>query len=59
MTDTMIGICGIGGMFILLAIRVPVGMAMLAAGFFGAWVLSGQRSAVAILSAEAFSAVSA
>jgi tripartite ATP-independent transporter DctM subunit len=59
MTDTMIGICGIGGMFILLAIRVPVGMAMLAAGFFGTWVLSGQRSAVAILSAETFSAVSA
>jgi tripartite ATP-independent transporter DctM subunit len=59
MTDTMIGLLGIGGMFILLALRVPVGMAMLAAGFFGTWVLNGQRSAVAVLSSETFSAVSA
>ncbi|MCA0871505.1 TRAP transporter large permease [Seohaeicola saemankumensis] len=59
MTDTLIGVLGIGGMFVLLALRVPVGMAMLAAGFFGTWVLNGQRSAVAILSAETFSAVSA
>lgn len=35
MTDTMIGLLGIGGMFMLLALRVPLGMAMLAAGFFG------------------------
>jgi tripartite ATP-independent transporter DctM subunit len=59
MTDTVIGILGIGGMFVLLALRVPVGMAMLAAGFFGTWVLNGQRSAVAVLSSETFSAVSA
>lgn len=59
MTDTVIGIVGIGGMFLLLALRVPVGMAMLTAGFFGTWVLNGQRSAVAVLSSETFSAVSA
>lgn len=59
MTDTLIGVLGIGGMFLLLALRVPVGMAMLAAGFFGTWVLNGQRSAVAVLSSETFSAVSA
>lgn len=58
MTDTMIGFLGIGGMFLLLALRVPVAIALLAAGFFGTWVLNGQRSAVAVLSAETFSAVS-
>jgi len=59
MNETYIGIFGIAGMFVLLALRVPVGMAMLSAGFFGTWVLNGQRSAVAILSTETFSAVSA
>ena len=59
MSEPLIGLLGIGGMFALLALRVPVGMAMLAAGFFGTWLLNGERSAVAILSAETFSAVSA
>lgn len=45
-------------MFVLLALRVPVAMALLAAGFFGTWALNGQRSAVAVLSSETFSAVS-
>jgi len=58
MSETLIGLLGIGGMFGLLALRVPVGMAMLAAGFFGTWVLKGERTATAILSAETFSAVS-
>lgn len=58
MTETTIGLLGIGGMFVLLALRVPVAMALLAAGFFGTWALNGQRSAVAVLSSETFSAVS-
>lgn len=58
MTETAIGLLGIGGMFVLLALRVPVAMALLAAGFFGTWALNGQRSAVAVLSSETFSAVS-
>lgn len=58
MTDIAIGFLGIAGMFLLLGLRVPVAMAMLAAGFFGTWVLNGQRSAVAVLSSETFSAVS-
>lgn len=58
MTDITIGFLGIAGMFLLLGLRVPVAMAMLAAGFFGTWVLNGQRSAVAVLSSETFSAVS-
>lgn len=58
MTETTIGLMGIGGMFLLLALRVPVAIALLAAGFFGTWALNGQRSAVAVLSSETFSAVS-
>lgn len=58
MSEVMIGIFGIAGMFALLALRVPVAMSMLAAGFFGTWALHGQRSAVAVLSSETFSAVS-
>lgn len=58
MTETTIGLLGIGGMFVLLALRVPVAMALLAAGFFGTWALNGQRSAVAVLTSETFSAVS-
>lgn len=58
MSEAMIGLFGIAGMFALLALRVPVAMSMLAAGFFGTWALHGQRSAVAVLSSETFSAVS-
>lgn len=58
MSETMIGLLGITGMFALLALRVPVAISMLAAGFFGTWALHGQRSAVAVLSSETFSAVS-
>ncbi|RPE72144.1 tripartite ATP-independent transporter DctM subunit [Pacificibacter maritimus] len=58
MSEVTIGLFGIAGMFVLLALRVPVAMSMLAAGFFGTWALHGERSAVAVLSSETFSAVS-
>lgn len=58
MTDAMIGFLGIGGLFVLLALRVPVAMALLAPGFFGIWLISGERAAMAVLSTETFSAVS-
>lgn len=58
MTAFAIGIYGILGLFVLLALRVPVGMAMLAAGFFGTWALHGQGSAVAVLATETYSSVS-
>lgn len=58
MTDFMIGLCGIGGMFVLMILRMPVGMAMLAVGFFGTWMLNGYRSANALMMTEAFSHVS-
>ncbi len=39
-------------MFILMALRVPVGMAMLITGFAGVWLLRGERSATAVLATE-------
>lgn len=58
MTDFSIGLLGIGAMFVLLILRMPVGMAMLAVGFFGTWMLNGFRSANALMVTEAFSHVS-
>lgn len=53
----MIGVLGIAALFIGLLIRLPVGMALLAVGMGGIWVLDGQRAAVATMSAETFSSV--
>lgn len=58
MTGTEVGLIAIAALFGMLALRVPVAMAMLAAGFFGTWALHGQRSATALLTAETYSAVS-
>ncbi|MBA90274.1 MAG: C4-dicarboxylate ABC transporter permease [Phyllobacteriaceae bacterium] len=58
MSDFMIGVTGLGVMFILMILRMPVGMAMLAAGYFGAMVLNGARSANALLVTETFSVTS-
>ena len=53
MSDMMIG-----AMFALMVFRMPVGMAMLAAGYFGTVLISGGRSANALLVTETFSAAS-
>lgn len=58
MSDFLIGLSGLGIMFILMILRMPVGMAMLAVGFFGTMVLNGSRSANALLVTETFSATS-
>lgn len=54
----MIGIAGIAAMFGFMVFRMPVGMAMLAAGYFGTVLVSGSRSANALLVTETFSATS-
>ncbi|KJS09191.1 MAG: C4-dicarboxylate ABC transporter permease [Hoeflea sp. BRH_c9] len=54
----MIGVSGLLAMFGLMVFRMPVGMAMLAAGYFGTVMISGGRSANAMLVTEAFSATS-
>jgi len=57
-TDLMIGVGGLVAMFALMVFRMPVGMAMLAAGYFGTVLISGSRSANALFVTEAFSATS-
>lgn len=58
MTDFMIGVSGLLAMFALMVFRMPVGMAMLAAGYFGTILISGGRSANALLVTETFSTTS-
>ena len=52
MSDTLIGVLGILALFFFLIARMPVGMALLAVGFGGIWVIDGQRVAVATMSSE-------
>jgi len=58
MTDLMVGICGIVGLFLLMMLRTPVAFAMLLTGFFGVWMLDGLRRATAIMFTETYSSVS-
>ena len=59
MSETLVGILGIAALFICMIARMPVGMALLVVGFGGIWVLSGQRSAIATMSSETISSVTA
>ena len=59
MSETLIGFLGILALFFLLVARMPVGMALLAVGFGGIWVIDGQRVAVATLSSETYSSITA
>ena len=59
MSETLIGLTGIAALFLCLIARLPVGMALLVVGFAGIWAISGQRAAIATMSSETFSSVSA
>ena len=59
MTDTMIGVLGIAALFVALLIRLPVGMALLVVGAGGIWVIDGSRAAIATMSSETYSSVTA
>ena len=59
MTETAIGIYGILALFVALIIRLPVGLALLIVGFGGIWVIDGQRAAIATMSSETYSSVTA
>lgn len=58
MTNLMVGVIGIGGLFALMILRTPVAFAMLLTGFFGIWALDGLRRATAIMFTETYSTVS-
>ncbi|MEM1298057.1 MAG: TRAP transporter large permease [Pseudomonadota bacterium] len=59
MSETLIGVLGIAALFVALIIRMPVGMALLVVGFGGIWVIDGQRAAIATMSSETYSSVTA
>ena len=57
MSETLIGVLGIAALFLGLLIRLPVGMALLAIGMGGIWVIDGSRAAIATMSSETYSSV--
>ena len=59
MSETLIGVLGIAALFFCLAARLPVGMALLVVGFGGIWIIDGQRAAIATMSSETYSSVTA
>jgi tripartite ATP-independent transporter DctM subunit len=58
MSDSMIGLAGLIALFVLLILRVPVGITMLAVGFAGVTLLNGFGPAVATMVGETFSITS-
>ncbi|KMW59624.1 TRAP dicarboxylate transporter, DctM subunit, unknown substrate 3 [Candidatus Rhodobacter oscarellae] len=59
MSETLIGVIGIGALFFCLVARLPVGMSLLVVGFGGIWWLDGSRAAIATMSSETYSSVTA
>lgn len=45
MTDVQIGLIGLGALFSLIALRVPIGVALITVSFLGLWELMGWRAA--------------
>ena len=54
MTDFAIGMWGMGALFVMLALRIPVAFAMFAVGFVGISLLNGTRAAMSYLATESF-----
>ncbi|WP_237681537.1 TRAP transporter large permease [Agrobacterium vitis] len=52
-----VGLIGIGCLFLLMLVRMPVAFSMMCVGFFGMWALEGFRSAGGVIVTESFSAV--
>lgn len=59
MSEALIGVIGIAALFVCLIARLPVGMALLVVGFGGIWVIDGSRAAIATMSSETYSSVTA
>ena len=54
MSDSTIGLVGIAALFVLLAIRMPVGIVMMLIGAIGVWAINGSQAALATLGSEPF-----
>ncbi|MEJ2021362.1 MAG: TRAP transporter large permease [Maritimibacter sp.] len=55
MSPEMIGLIGMGVLFVLLGLRLPVAFAMFAVGFVGNWILNSPQAAFSQLASDAFS----
>ena len=54
MSESTIGLIGIAALFILLALRMPVGIVMMLIGGVGVWAINGSKAALATLGSEPF-----
>ena len=55
MNQAAAGVVGLVALFVLLGLRMPVGMALLAVGFFGIAALNGLKPAMATMTSTAYS----
>ena len=58
MSDTAVGLCGLGALFVLFILRMPVGLSMLITGFLGTVAIRGWNHALPSLSSETFAIAS-
>ena len=54
MTATAIGLIGLGALFLLLALKMPVGLALIVTGLLGTAAINGWPAALSSLSGETF-----
>jgi tripartite ATP-independent transporter DctM subunit len=54
MSESTIGLIGIAALFVLLALRMPVGIVMMLIGGVGVWAINGSKAALATLGSEPF-----
>ena len=54
MSPTLVGILGLAGLFLLIFLRVPIGIALSIAGALGYWTLSGLDPTLALLGSVPF-----
>lgn len=54
MTATIVGLLALGGLFLLIFLRVPVGIALAIAGILGYWSLSGLDTTLALMGSIPF-----
>ncbi len=54
MSPTLVGVLGLAGLFLLIFLRVPIGIALAIAGAVGYWALSGPGPTLALLGSVPF-----
>ena len=54
MSESTIGLIGIAALFILLALRMPVGIVMMLIRGVGVWAINGSKAALVTLGSEPF-----